>query len=187
MPSARSILRIVTAAAIATVLLSGCGAISDRFGSAHMGASTANAADVMFAQMMIPHHEQAVEMAQLAATRSSDAEVLDLAARIAAAQQPEIDLMKSWLTTWGVAEMSDHSGHDMAGMMSGDDLTALAATNGTAFDKAFLAMMIAHHEGALTMVEPVLDSQDPAVRTLAAAIVDAQTREIAEMRSMLAE
>jgi uncharacterized protein (DUF305 family) len=186
MRSARSLARIVTAAAVSVALLAGCSQVS-----AHMGPgraiSTASMADVMFAQMMIPHHEQAVEMAGLAPTRSTDPQVLAMAAQIAAAQQPEIDLMKSWLTTWGVPIMADHSGHDMAGMMSDDDLDALESLTGTEFDEAFLTMMIAHHEGALSMVKPVLDSDDPAVKALAEAIAEVQTREIAQMRAMLAE
>ena len=186
MTSARS-LRLVVAAALSIAVLSGCGAISERFGSHQLSTGTADPADAMFAQMMIPHHEQAVEMSQLALTRTTDAEVLALAREIAAAQQPEIDLMTAWLDAWGAPLMTDHSGHDMAGMLSEDDLAALAALNGDAFDRAFLTGMIAHHEGALTMASPVVDSQDPAVKKLAAEIIATQTTEIAEMRTMLAD
>ena len=74
--------------------------------------------DVMFAQMMIPHHEQAVEMSDIALARSTDPEITELATEIRGAQQPEIDQMKAWLAEWGVPVMTDHSDHEMAGMLS---------------------------------------------------------------------
>jgi uncharacterized protein (DUF305 family) len=161
-------------AALVTVLaLSGCAAISERFGSHHAGTGTADPADATFAQMMIPHHEQAIEMARLAPSRSTDPEVLALAREIEAAQQPEIDLMTRWLIAWGADVAFDHSDHDMAGMASDGDLATLAASTGGGFDRRFLTLMIAHHEGALTMAEPVRSSGDPAVQQLAAEVPSA--------------
>ncbi|MGI5490228.1 DUF305 domain-containing protein [Microtetraspora malaysiensis] len=106
-----------------------------------------NDADVMFAQMMIPHHKQAVEMADLAATRATDQEIKDLAAKIKAAQDPEIATMTGWLTAWGkpVTSSAGMAGHGMPGMMSEDDMAKLKAAKGAEFNRMFAEMMIAHH------------------------------------------
>lgn len=149
--------------------------------------------DVMFAQMMIPHHEQAVEMSTLAETRASDPFIKQLAADIKEAQQPEIDQMSGWLDEWGAPvmngmdAMSAHGGHGMAGMLSDEDMEALEAATGAEFDRLYAEGMIAHHEGAIAMAEPVTDSSDPRVAELANAIITAQEREIALMREFLAE
>jgi uncharacterized protein (DUF305 family) len=150
----------------------------------------------MFAQMMIPHHEQAIEMADLAPARTSSPQVLALAEDIAAAQGPEIDLMAGWLQSWGEevptpGSSTDHAGHGMGdgsmmGMMSAEDMAALAAANGAEFDRMWLAMMIAHHEGAVVMAEQVRDSSLAPVRDLADAIIAGQTAEIAQMQALLA-
>ena len=156
-------------------------------------AGQVDGADVMFAQMMIPHHEQAVEMSTLAETRASDPFIKQLAADIKAAQQPEIDQMSGWLDEWGAPvmngmdAMSAHGGHGMAGMLSDEELDALAAATGAEFDRLYAEGMIAHHEGAIQMAEPVSDSSDPRVADLANAIITAQEREIALMREFLAE
>lgn len=153
----------------------------------------ARAADVMFAQMMIPHHEQAVEMADLALAPAAGAgtDVTALATKIKAAQAPEIATMSGWLSAWGAEADDDmggmHHGASMPGMMSDEDMAALADARGDAFDRMWLTMMVAHHEGALTMADDVLGTtQDPQVRTLAEAVVAGQTAEIATMKSLLA-
>lgn len=148
----------------------------------------------MFLQMMIPHHEQAVAMSALAPSRTQNAAVLKLASQIEAAQGPEIAQMKSWLTAWNeplaASSMSgmDHgSGDGMDGMMTGAQMTALEQANGAAFDKLYLQDMIAHHEGAVVMAQQEIDSgENPEVKALAQAIIDGQTKEIAEMKQMLA-
>jgi uncharacterized protein (DUF305 family) len=146
-----------------------------------------NMSDVMFAQMMIPHHEQAVEMSQLAPVAGASPEVQELAAEIAAAQGPEIEQMEAMLDRWGVAPMMDHSGHQMAGMVSDEDMDRLRAATGAEFDRLFLELMIAHHEGAIDMTEdPLANGEDPELRTLLEAIVETQTAEIEQMRQMLA-
>ncbi|MEZ5219751.1 MAG: DUF305 domain-containing protein [Ilumatobacteraceae bacterium] len=92
-----------------------------------------NDADVTFAQGMIPHHSQAIDMAALAADRTDNPAILDLATRIQGAQDPEIEMMQGWLQTWGHDEMAtDMEGmdHDMSGMMTDDDMTALEAASG---------------------------------------------------------
>lgn len=153
----------------------------------------ARAADVMFAQMMIPHHEQAVEMADLALAPAAGAgtDVTALATRIKAAQAPEIATMSGWLSAWGAEADDDmggmHHGASMPGMMSDEDMAALGDARGDAFDRMWLTMMVAHHEGALTMADDVLGTtQDRQVRTLAEAVVAGQTAEIATMKSLLA-
>lgn len=156
-----------------------------------MGSDTLNDAsdlsqnDVMFLQMMIPHHEQAVEMSTLAETNSTNPELLALAARIKAAQGPEIELMTKLLTDAGQAMMMDHSMGDN-GMMGMDDMSALAAATGNEFDALFLAGMIAHHEGAINMTNPVASSANMEVKKLAENIITSQTAEIAEMTKLLA-
>jgi uncharacterized protein (DUF305 family) len=146
-----------------------------------------NMSDVMFVQMMIPHHEQAVEMAELAPGAGASPEVQELAAAIAAAQGPEITQMEAMLDRWGVGQMMDHSGHQMAGMVSDADMDRLRATSGASFDRLFLELMIAHHEGAIDMAQdPLANGEDPELRTLLEAIVEAQTAEIAQMQQMLA-
>jgi uncharacterized protein (DUF305 family) len=155
-------------------------------------ASVFNAQDEAFASDMIIHHRQAVQMAALAPKRSTDDRVLALAARIRAAQQPEIDTMTGWLTAWGSAMPENMSGHDMGdampGMMSATDLTDLEAAAGATFDRMFLTMMIAHHQGALTMAKTqVAGGSNPDATALAKVIVAAQTAEIGQMRGLLAE
>ena len=150
------------------------------------GAMMHNAGDVTFAQAMIPHHQQAVQMAKLAATRASDSRVKDLAARIEAAQDPEIMKMTGWMSSWGASMPSDMAGMDMPGMMSTADMTALTSASGTAFDKAFLTMMIAHHTGALAMAQAELATgSDADAKALAQSIIDGQTKEITEMKAIL--
>jgi uncharacterized protein (DUF305 family) len=147
-----------------------------------------NQADVMFSMMMIPHHEQAVEMADLVPTRSTDAELLTLAENVKKAQQPEIEQMEAWLRDWGQSSMGmDHSGHGgMGGMMSQADMDELEASKGTDFDRNWVAMMIEHHEGALDMAEAVKkDGKHQGTRVLADAIIVGQTKEIAQMKAML--
>ena len=106
---------------------------------------------------MIPHHEQAIEMAEIAQdpARQAGPEVLDLAARVKAAQDPEIATMTGWLTAWGQpVEMDTSDGHDMSsmtGMMSAEDMDAMATMTGPDFDDMWLTMMIEHHQGAIEM------------------------------------
>lgn len=191
----KRILALIAAIPVTTVILTACGTASSTSPGSSMpmaghstnGAMMHNAGDVTFAQAMIPHHRQAVQMAKLAATRASDSRVKDLAARIEAAQGPEIMKMTGWLATWGAAMPSDMTGMDgMPGIMSTADMAALTAASGAAFDKAFLTMMIAHHTGALAMAKTELASgTDADAKALAQSIIDGQTKEITEMKAIL--
>ena len=146
-----------------------------------------DANDVMFAQMMIPHHSQAVELATLAETNTTTLAILDLAARIKGAQQPEIDTMTAWLAAAG-AMVNGHGSHGMSmpGLVSDADMAVLEKATGAEFDALFLSHMIQHHEGAIDMANDVLaTTQNDDVRALANAIVAAQTAEIVEMSGLL--
>lgn len=153
------------------------------------GKSDADPDDVMFSTMMIPHHEQAVEMSTLAETRSTNADVLKLAAQIKAAQAPEIELMKSWNKEWGVSDMGGmHDGHMMGGMLNGAQMVELENAKGAEFDKLFLTGMIAHHEGAIEMANDVIKyGSDERVIELAKSIVESQTAETELMKELLAK
>ena len=152
-----------------------------------------NAADVLFAQGMIPHHEQAIHMSDLALKHASRPQVKDLAARIKAAQNPEIETMKRWLADWGEplqAHGGEHAGgHGVAGMgmLSESNMQELEEASGSHFERLFLEGMIRHHEGALEMAEDEIDrGRFRDAKALARRIVEAQRAEIAEMRGLLA-
>lgn len=151
-----------------------------------------NDADIAFAQQMVPHHEQAIEMTRLVPAADASPEVVELAAQIQKAQQPEIDTMRGWLDDWDATEDGGHdmSGtHDMKGMdgmMSDADMDRLGTLTGDAFDQAWLTMMIAHHEGAVAMARDELDEGDaPEAKRLARDIIATQQREIATMTGLL--
>ncbi|MBN6050655.1 DUF305 domain-containing protein [Nonomuraea sp. RK-328] len=209
MPRNRTILKRVSSTAAAgagaLVLLTACGG-ADTAGMPEHGmpaatgaATTPSAsatqpggsfddADAMFAQMMIPHHRQAVEMAELAETRAGDPEVKALAAKIKAAQDPEITTMRGWLKDWGKPEPTDmgHMDHGMPGMMSAEDMDKLKDAKGTAFDKQFVRMMIAHHEGAIQMAGTELaQGRNADAKKLAQGIASSQQAEIDQMKKIL--
>lgn len=156
------------------------------------GNAALNDADIEFAQGMIVHHEQAVEMAAIALDpdRKAGAEIIDLATRIQAAQEPEIEQMTAWLTAAGESITTDMSaGHDMSsmgGMMTGEQMGAIAVATGTEFDSMWLEMMIAHHEGAISQSQTVkANGSNPDVLALADQIIGAQQAEIGEMQDLL--
>ena len=140
--------------------------------------------EIMFLQMMIPHHEQAVTIAAMAESQTQNAAILDIAKRISEAQQPEIDQMKKLLTDAGLPTFMDHD-MGMNGMIPQSELDKLSQVQDAAFDKLFLAAMILHHEGAIKMTSSVLDSSNPDIKQLAENITKIQTSEIAEMKALL--
>lgn len=186
----------------AGLLLAGCANDEDTAGAESTVAATETAqatfndADVEFATNMIPHHGQAIEMAAIAKDRAQNEQVKELAARIEAAQQPEIDTMSAWLLTWGkpVPEQNgmagmDHGGMatgEMAGMMTAEEMNQLHGATGRDFDRMFLTMMIAHHEGAIRMAETEqANGSSPDAVALAKKIAEDQQAEIATMQGLI--
>ncbi|SNX58026.1 uncharacterized protein SAMN06272735_2502 [Streptomyces sp. TLI_55] len=200
---------LAVATVTAALVLTACGGDDSGHAAGHgtsasptASASTAhNAQDVSFAQGMIPHHRQALEMAGLAADRASSADVKDLAARIEKAQDPEIETMSGWLKAWGedvpaatgsaesmpgMDHGADSGMSGMPGMMGDADMAKLEKASGKAFDTMFLTMMVEHHEGAVAMAktEKAKGAYDPAT-AMADDIVTGQTAEIEEMNKLL--
>lgn len=177
-------------------LTAACGGSNDSGGSASpSGSDDHNAADISFAQGMIPHHEQAVEMAEMALEKAESDDVKDLATRIKAAQTPEIKKMKGWLEDWdasvdsggGMGGMGGKGGLS-EGMMSGSEMKKLDAAAGSEFDEMFLTSMLAHHKGAVAMAKVELaKGKFPDAKKLAQNIVDTQEEEITEIESLLSE
>ncbi|MDA3033096.1 MAG: DUF305 domain-containing protein [Actinomycetota bacterium] len=179
-----------------TLLLTACGGGSDADSSESVAPesiaaatdSSFNDADVAFAQGMIPHHAQAVDMASLALQPESgaSAEIQALATAIQSGQGPEIETMTQWLQTWGQPmEMPGMDGMD--GMMTEEQMASLAGLSGLAFDTEWVTMMVAHHQGAITQAETVKASgADPEVFALADQIISAQQAEIAQLQALLA-
>jgi uncharacterized protein (DUF305 family) len=152
-------------------------------------------ADARFMQDMIPHHHQAIEMAALVADRTNRPELIDVAGRIDASQADEIEFMQQWLRERGehvpepTAHDAMHTSHTMAGMATPEQMSELAASNGTDFDRLFLKLMITHHEGAVTMVEELLKqpgaAYDPALFEFTTDVTNDQTAEIEKMNALL--
>ena len=159
---------------ITALLLSGCAA-------SKQSNSEYSSDDIAFAEMMIPHHEQAIEMSEIAFLNTTNPDVLQLAQEIKVTQSPEIDLMMSWT---GV-KASTHAGHMMDGMLSQNELSDLREAKDKAFDRLFLEGMIKHHEGAIEMAQDVAASKNKDVANLSAAIISAQELEISKMKELL--
>jgi len=187
----RTVIAIVTA----TMTFAACGGSSDS--SADTDTSTASDAavnfnddDVMFAQMMIPHHEQAIELADMALDPSIGArpEIVELATQIKGAQDPEIEQMKALLASWGQSVTADpnvdHSSM-MGGMLATAELDALGLLTGAEFDVAWAKAMILHHEGAIAMANDVLAAGiNGDIRVLAEAIIAGQAAEIDVLKTL---
>jgi len=154
--------------------------------SSSSAASAHDDQDVMFAQMMLPHHEQAVEMsdALLAKGDGVDPDVATLAEQIKAEQGPEIIQLASWLQGWGEPT---ESGHSMSGMMSDSDMTDLDQASAKDAGKLFLQQMVQHHEGAVDMARSEVDKgMNTDAVAMAKSIVSSQTEQITQMKDMLA-
>jgi uncharacterized protein (DUF305 family) len=172
------------------LLLAGCGSGSDESGTANTGSPRHNQADIAFATGMIPHHQQALEMAALAADRAADPKVKNLAARIEKAQDPEIERMSGWLRDWDQPVPTPGGGHaahgGMPGMMSDAEMASLESASGPAFDRMFMELMIRHHEGAIEMAETEQQKGAyPDAKQLARSIATSQAAEVKEMRRLL--
>lgn len=186
------------AALAAAITLAGCGSTtgtgstmptmdhSTSVAPSSAAGSSHNGADVMFAQMMVLHHSQAVKMGSILQAKSGvDPLVAALAGKIKAAQQPEIDTMASWLQAWG-EPLEMEGSHPMAGMLDAAQLDQLAAAGGSDAGKLFLSQMVAHHEGAIDMAKEELASgKDAAALKLAHAVVADQEAEVIQMKDIL--
>lgn len=146
-----------------------------------------SSSDVMFLQMMIPHHEQAIDMSDLALKISKNEDLLTLAGQIKATQGPEIVQMKKWLADDGVGEDPGHSMTGMGGMLSEEELSQLAMSSGKAFDRKFMTGMIKHHLGAIEMVNMIKNSKVAEIRAFADAIIKTQSAEVELMNKLLAK
>lgn len=195
----------VIAALAATLGLAGCGSGSPTGGSSMSGMDHGsspmasrtpdanadhNTADTMFAQMMVPHHKQAVEMSDIMLGKQDvPAGVTVLATKIKNAQGPEIEKMTGWLESWGQpVMMPTDSGHGMSGMVDVDGMRQLKAAAGSEAAKLFLEQMVMHHEGAVEMAQQEIGAgKNPEAVQLGRDIVTAQQAEIAEMKKLLAE
>ena len=143
-------------------------------------------ADIMFLQMMIPHHQQAIDISNLAMKSSTNKELLDLAKVIARDQAAEIIQMKVWLKEAGASEDMGHSMEGMGGMLTVDELAALNAAKGAAFDKLWLEGMTDHHDGAIHMVQMIEDASNMEIKAFGAKVITDQSAQITQMKKMLA-
>lgn len=162
---------------------------SPNSGSSHGGHGSTSknytGADVMFLQMMIPHHQQAIDISNLAMENSQDSELIKLASIIARDQATEITQMKAWLVDAGTSEGMGHSMDGMAGMLSSTELAALASTKGSEFDRLWLRGMTEHHDGAIDMTQMIEDAQNPEIKAFGSRVIAEQSAQIAQMRGML--
>lgn len=196
----RKYLMGISAAAI--VALAGCGG-NDMPGMDHgqtetsapgdsAGQAEHNDQDITFAQAMIPHHQQAVDMAGMAAEQATDPTVKELATRIEAAQDPEIQQLTDMLDQWGAPPepgMDHGEGHGGAsgeGMMTDEQMQQLEQASGADFDRLWVQLMLQHHEGAVAMARTELEQGSNAeAKALAQQIVETQEAEISELQAML--
>lgn len=193
----------ISAAAV-VALAAGCGSSDNGASTQETGSETStstssaraehNDQDVAFAQGMIPHHQQAVDMAEMAKEKATNPQVKDLASRIEGAQAPEIQQLTEMLGQWGAAVESttsdmpgmdhgDMSGGD--GMMTSEEMQKLDQATGADFDRMWVQMMIEHHQGAVDMAKAELEKGENAdAKALAQKISDAQEAEITEMQGL---
>lgn len=172
----------IVAVALAPVAVSGCAA-DHSMHEVVSEASTYTSDEIMFAQMMIPHHQQAVEMSSMVPTKTDDPEIQAIAAEILHAQAPEIEQMKKWLSASGVSGMHHHMAMD--GMLTDDQMAALKSATGVEFEKKFLSGMIEHHRGAIAMLDIIEGSTNSEVVTLRENIRSTQTAEIKRLQNLL--
>jgi uncharacterized protein (DUF305 family) len=202
----KSLIGFGVAGVAVVALVSGCGSGNDMADMQHNSTTAStqpsgrqaadhNDHDVQFAQEMIVHHQQALDMAKMVPGRSTNAQVLDLAKRIEGAQDPEIKTMTAWLSQWGAAPTAssmpgmDHGSMDHGsgtGMMTAEEMTKLGQATGAEFDRMWTEMMIKHHQGAIEMSKTHIDKGGNAEsKKLAQDIITAQQAEITEMQELL--
>ena len=177
-------------ALIMVMALAGCSKDAskamDHEGHSSMASGDLTGDDIMFLQMMIPHHQQAIDMSDLALTKSSDSELLALAKDIRDGQGAEIVKMKAWLDKAGADLDPGHSmGHGMGGMLSDSELAALKAATGKNFDLLWLKGMTGHHDGAIDMAAMIEDADNDEIKSFGQAIVTSQSAQNKQMAAMI--
>jgi uncharacterized protein (DUF305 family) len=186
MPSVGMRITALLSALVTAAVVSSCGESSP---TPDTQAPKHNAADVTFAQKMIPHHQQALDMAAMVPSRTTNRELIVMAKHIALDQQAQIDTLQGLLQQWGEPAAPDHTEHDgmgMDGMVDAGTMDRLPTLTGTAFDELWLRSMIIHHQGAVTMAEPeIAQGENPTAVKMAKVIVDWQQLEIGRMHAML--
>ena len=202
MPSRITRIAAVLIALFAALLLTACSGSDDKTDTATTDEAIStpappgfNAEDHQFATNMIPHHEQAIELAALAPQHSTDQDLIALAAKISAEQEPEIKALRVFLVQWDEnpeddASHGDHGGdggHDaMAGMVDEATMAKLQTLQGAEFDTLWLQSMISHHQGAIEMAKAeVANGQNVDIKRMAQTMVDTQQAEITQMNQML--
>ena len=140
--------------------------------------------EIMFAQMMIPHHEQAISMSETALKKSRNQEILKLSRQIKSLQSSETSQLTYWLKATNSSMAMDHD-MKMSGMLTVKELASLKQLTGTQFDRTFLQLMIKHHQGALEMLDLISGSRNAEAKALAKAINSAQSKEISSMKLLL--
>jgi uncharacterized protein (DUF305 family) len=202
MPSRSTRIAAVLVALFAALLLTACSGSDDKTDTAKADESVStpappgfNADDYAFATNMIPHHQQAIELAALAPEHSTDKDLIALAAKISAEQDPEIKALRVFLVQWDEnpddnASHGDHGGDaghgSMAGMVDDATMAKLQSLKGAEFDTLWLQSMIGHHEGAIAMAKAeVAKGQNVDTKRMAQTIIDSQQAEIDQMKKML--
>ena len=174
----------------ASLTLAACAPTETGAGGDSSSSSTEgfNDQDVMFAQMMLPHHQQAVEMSDMILAKEDiDTSVTDIAQIIKDEQEPEIQQMEGWLEDWDASAEMGEMDHSMSGMMSDEEMGNLESATGDDASRLFLEQMTEHHNGAIKMAQTELDEGEyPEAVELAQTIIDAQQAEIDEMQDILA-
>jgi uncharacterized protein (DUF305 family) len=178
------------AALIMVMALAGCskdGSMGmDHEGHSSEASGDLSGDDVMFLQMMIPHHQQAIDMSDLALTKSTDSELLALAKDIRDEQAAEIVKMKAWLDAAGADLEMDHSAsHSMSGMLSDSELAALEKATGKSFDVLWLKGMTGHHTGAIDMAAMIENAKSAEIKSFGQAIVTSQSAQNKQMAAMI--
>ncbi len=188
-----SVFKPVIAGLVALIMvmaLAGCSKDAskamDHDGHSSMASGDLSSDDIMFLQMMIPHHQQAIEMSDLALTKSSDSELLALAKDIRDGQGAEIVKMKAWLAGANAGMDPGHSmGDSMGGMLSDSELAALEAATGKSFDLLWLKGMTGHHDGAIDMAAMIEDADNDEIKSFGQAIVTSQSAQNKQMAAMI--
>jgi len=188
-----SVFKPVIAGLVALIMvmaLAGCSKDSsmgmDHEGHSSMASGDLSSDDIMFLQMMIPHHQQAIDISDLALTKSSDSELLALAKDIRDGQGAEIVKMKAWLDGANAGMDPGHSmGHDMGGMLSDSELAALEAATGKSFDLLWLKGMTGHHDGAIDMAAMIENAENAEIKSFGQAIVTTQSAQNKQMAAMI--